>query len=113
MTNAVEFIQRLQEMLTPELRQAASFTKISITHHAYERGKERMKLNSKEFKERATVAYNQGAKLEDIPYKKTREFFIKKTAKMKGENESVIHGHFLFIFSRHTLITIYGIPINE
>lgn len=94
------------------MNKAATITlAIVITDHAYERGKERVGLNAKEFDTIVFKAYLSGKKHSDTKGE-LKKYITALYLQYKNANNTRIYGNHIYLFSNFTLVTVYHLPQN-
>lgn len=84
---------------------------IIISDHAYDRGKDRLGLSRTAFQQKAIKAFKEGICHSEVAGNLKR--FIDKTYLKEGNANNIrILNHFIFIFRKNILITVYQVPNN-
>lgn len=82
---------------------------MTITRHAYKRGKQRLGLNAKALERMVETALDEGT-----PHKDTKGAFKRYLnglyLQYKQANNIRVYGQHIYLFRRDRLITIYHVP---
>lgn len=84
---------------------------MSITDHAYKRGKERFKFNKQTLDKMALIAFEKGLTHSDTKGR-LNKYLTKLWFDYKTCNNVRIYGEVIYFFKDDLLITLYGVP-NE
>lgn len=81
---------------------------IRITQHAFDRAKERLKLNNEAFKRLTAMAFCFGIQKEETRGKLRK--YVDERCFEHPHNDIRIYGENIFIFKEDALITVFQIP---
>jgi hypothetical protein len=89
-------------------RKTVSF-EVTITAHAFDRGKERLGLDRSAFQSLAVKAYIAGKKHAETKGN-LKAYISELFLQYKNANNTRVYGENIYIFSNNTLITVYQLP---